>query len=223
MYKLLDFKTPVVNPCFCTRVLPKGPCIRTSRDIKICTNYLVSISVVNSIFLQGTFQKRTRPSPELGRILGRVCSSRLGDGRSNGKLHPFHIGGNLASHPRPPKAELFMRVQVFFTAPYFFSCTKNENTRCPLATILTLGLHASMFSRNEEQLRTPKKSVGENGTVTGGNDSAIQWVPEVDGASGNRGECSCDEWVPAAHKSVSAMQYEKLATKKQTHKPIKII
>ena len=80
-----------------------------------------------------------------------------------------------------------------------------------------------MFSRNEEQLRTPKKSVSENGTVTGGDDSAKQGVPEVDGASGNQGGCSCDEWVPAAHERVSAIQYEKLATKKQNHKPIKII
>ena len=64
-YKLLDFETTVVNPCFGTRVLPKGPCIRTSRDMKTCTNYLVSkLGVVNFFF--------TRDPPKKNSVFARV-------------------------------------------------------------------------------------------------------------------------------------------------------
>ena len=110
-----------------------------------------------------------------------------------GKLYPFHIDGTLASHVTIKSNCLALL------------------TFCPRATISTVCLRASRFSRNAEQLRTPGKSLGENGTVIVGNDPVNEGYPRST-AHPVRG-VPVNEWVPAVHERVSALQYEKLATK----------
>ena len=129
----------------CTKYLISKPrskslfCMRTPRLVeaqKIVQTSWFQRSVVNS-------EESFAFARERG-ILGRVCPHAANPSAPKGKLYSFHMGGTLASHPRASKAEPFMRVQFFSIAPYFFSCTKNKNTLCPRATILTVGLHAGV-------------------------------------------------------------------------------
>ena len=190
-------QSPVVNPC-----LYEGPF--TGRGTKNCKTYLI-LTLRRKLW-------RTLPSPKIG-ILGRVCPRATNPSTPKGKLYSFHMGGTLASHPRTSMAEPVVRVQFFFTAPDLFSCTKNNANFLP-------------SSHRIDCLFTWEHVLAKRGTTQNAKEEfrwklyrnrgewfSEQGVPEVDGASGNRGKGSCDERVPASHERVPAMPYEKLATK----------
>ena len=70
-----------------------------------------------------------------------------------------------------------------------------------------------MFSQNEEQLRTPGKSLGENCTATVRNAPANEGYPRSTAHPVTGGSAPVNKYVPEVHERVPDIQYEKLETK----------